>query len=47
MSIFYIIVKIRIYTRYIINGNRDSKRRAKTFPGIAAAMAEQWAGENK
>lgn len=23
---------------------RDSKRRSKTFPGIAAAMAEQWGG---
>lgn len=26
---------------------RDSKRRSKTFPGIAKAMAEQWAGECK
>lgn len=24
---------------------RDSKRRSKTFPGIAKAMAEQWAGK--
>lgn len=24
---------------------RDSKKRAKTFPGIAKAMAEQWAGK--
>lgn len=24
---------------------RDSKRRSKTFPGIARAMAEQWGGE--
>ena len=24
---------------------RDPKIRAKTFPGIAAAMAEQWGGE--
>jgi hypothetical protein len=23
-------------------GFRDSKKRAKTFPGIARAMAEQW-----
>jgi len=26
---------------------RDSKTRSKTFPGIAKAMAEQWAGECK
>lgn len=31
-------------TRYVLNGIRDSKRRSKTFPGIARAMAEQWAG---
>ncbi|RGY91999.1 DNA cytosine methyltransferase, partial [Hungatella hathewayi] len=24
----------------------DAKNRAKTFPGIARAMAEQWAGIN-
>ncbi|MBQ3692934.1 MAG: DNA cytosine methyltransferase, partial [Clostridia bacterium] len=24
---------------------RDSKTRSKTFPGIAKAMAEQWAGK--
>ena len=24
---------------------RQSKNRAKTFPGIARAMAEQWAGD--
>lgn len=34
-----------IYTRYELHGNRDAKRRAKTFPGIARAMAEQWAGD--
>ena len=34
-----------IYTRYALHSNRDSKRRAKTFPGIARAMAEQWAGQ--
>lgn len=33
-----------IYTRYMLTSIRDSKRRAKTFPGIAAAMADQWAG---
>lgn len=26
-------------------GFRDQKTRSKTFPGIAAAMAEQWAGQ--
>lgn len=26
----------------MIKGFRDSKTRSKTFPGIAAAMAEQW-----
>ncbi len=30
--------------RYILHSNRDPKRRSKTFPGIAKAMAEQWAG---
>lgn len=33
-----------IYTRYELTSIRDSKRRAKTFPGIAKAMAMQWAG---
>ena len=33
-----------IHTRYKLHSNRDPKRRAKTFPGIARAMAEQWAG---
>lgn len=28
--------------RYELTSNRDSKTRAKTFPGIARAMAEQW-----
>lgn len=28
-------------------GFRDPKKRSKTFPGIARAMAEQWAGEAK
>lgn len=31
-----------IYTKYKLHSNRDPKRRAKTFPGIAKAMAEQW-----
>lgn len=30
--------------KYKRHNNRDPKRRAKTFPGIARAMAEQWAG---
>lgn len=33
-----------IYNRYKLHNNRDPKRRAQTFPGIAKAMAEQWAG---
>lgn len=33
-----------VYTRYELHSNRDPKRRSKTFPGIAKAMAEQWAG---
>lgn len=31
--------------RYELPGNRSAKRRSKTFPGIAKAMAEQWAGK--
>lgn len=34
-----------IYTKYKLSINRDAKVRAKTFPGIAKAMAEQWAGK--
>lgn len=34
----------RTKTGYMLKSNRDSKTRAKTFPGIAAAMAEQWGG---
>lgn len=34
----------RIKSGYALKSNRDSKIRAKTFPGIAAAMAEQWGG---
>lgn len=34
-----------IYTRYVLHSNRSPKRRAKTFPGIARAMAEQYAGQ--
>lgn len=34
----------RLKDRYTLHRNRDPKRRSKTFPGIAKAMAEQWAG---
>ena len=34
----------KIYSRYELRSKRDSKTRSKTFPGIARAMAEQWAG---
>ena len=34
-----------IKQRYELHPNRDQKRRSKTFPGIARAMAEQWAGK--
>lgn len=34
-----------IKQRYELPSSRDPKRRAKTFPGIARAMAEQWAGK--
>ena len=33
-----------IRERFILHSNRDPKRRAKTFPGIARAMADQWGG---
>lgn len=32
----------KIYTKYKLHSNRDPRIRAKTFPGIAKAMAEQW-----
>lgn len=34
-----------IKQRYELHSNRDPKRRSKTFPGIASAMALQWAGD--
>lgn len=34
-----------IYDRFELHSNRDPKRRSKTFPGIARAMAEQWGGD--
>lgn len=36
-----------INQRYELHSNRDPKRRAKTFPGVARAMAEQWAGASE
>lgn len=33
-----------IRQKYELHSNRDPKRRAKTFQGIAKAMAEQWGG---
>lgn len=33
-----------IYSRYKLTSHRNSKTRSKTFPGIARAMAVQWAG---
>lgn len=32
----------RIRSGYTLASNRDQKTRSKTFPGIAAAMADQW-----
>ena len=32
------------YRRFTGRNERDAKMRSKTFPGIARAMAEQWAG---
>lgn len=34
----------RIKSGYTLASHRDAKSRAKTFPGIARAMAEQWGG---
>ena len=34
-----------VYSRYSLRSKRDPKERSKTFPGIARAMAEQWAGQ--
>lgn len=34
-----------ITQRYILTSNRSPKMRSKTFPGIARAMAVQWAGK--
>ena len=31
-----------IYTKYELTSIRDSRRRSKTFPGVARAMADQW-----
>lgn len=34
----------RIKSGYTLASHRDAKSRAKTFPGVARAMAEQWGG---
>lgn len=34
-----------VYSRYKLRSKRCQKERSKTFPGIARAMAEQWAGD--
>lgn len=36
-----------VYSRYKLRSKRSQKERSKTFPGIARAMAEQWAGPAK
>ena len=35
----------KVQSKYLLKSNRDSKIRAKTFQGIAAAMAAQWGGD--
>lgn len=35
----------KIHSKYALSPNRNPKIRSKTFPGIAKAMAEQWAGK--
>ncbi|MEE1400913.1 MAG: DNA cytosine methyltransferase [Oscillospiraceae bacterium] len=35
----------KVQSKYTLSSNRNSKVRAKTFPGIAAAMAVQWGGD--
>lgn len=40
--------KIATFSRHMVQGFKNGERaksRSKTFPGIAKAMAEQWAGE--
>lgn len=34
--------KRKLMTKYTLKSQRSQKQRSKTFPGIAAAMAEQW-----
>lgn len=34
--------KRKLMTKYMLKSQRSQKQRSKTFPGIAAAMAEQW-----
>lgn len=35
----------KVSSKYTLQSNRNSKIRAKTFHGIAAAMAAQWGGD--
>lgn len=35
----------KVSSKYTLTSNRNSKIRAKTFHGIAAAMAAQWGGD--
>lgn len=35
----------KIHSKYALSSNRDPRIRAKTFPGVARAMANQWAGD--
>ena len=37
----------KIYTKYELTSIRDQRRRSKTFPGVARAMAEQWGSLNE
>lgn len=42
---WHLQVDAHVYSRYALKSKRDSKTRSKTFPGIARAMALQWAGD--
>ena len=47
----YVCGNAEIWKKQAANGivygkEKSAKHRSKTFPGIAKAMAEQWAGDN-
>lgn len=44
---YMMTLPIKERTRIWQMGSGHSKERSKTFPGIARAMAEQWAGQAK